>query len=89
MNKVYVNLCMLCLSMMNQVIGEVHNRHVVAVDDSSLVNVDVELLKKVLQPMTLDRGIGDAMVFCFGARMVNHYLPHEGPGTSVSPRNTQ
>jgi hypothetical protein len=79
-NKVYVYLNMLCPSMMNRVVGEVHNKHIVTVDDSSLQNIDIELLKKIAQLVTLGRGIGDATVLCFSARMGNHHLPLGGPG---------
>jgi hypothetical protein len=71
---------MLCPLMVNRVVGEVHSRHIVAIDDSSLLNIDVELLKKMAQPSTLDRGIGDTTVLFFGAQTGNHCLPLGGPG---------
>jgi hypothetical protein len=79
-NKVDVYLNMLCPSMVNRVVGEVHSRHIVALDDSSLVNIHVELLKKMAQPVRLGRGIGNATVVCFDARTGNHCLPLGGPG---------
>jgi hypothetical protein len=66
--------------MMNRVVGEVHSRHIVAVDGNSLLNIDVELLKKIAQLATLGCGIDDTMVLCFSARTGNHRLPLGGPG---------
>jgi hypothetical protein len=80
MNKVYVYFNMLCPLMMNRMVGEIHSRHIVTVDDSSLLNINIELLKKMAQPATLDHGIGNATVLCFDARTGNHSLPLTGPG---------
>jgi hypothetical protein len=80
MNKVYIYLNILCPSMINRVVGEVHSRHIVAVDGNSLLNIDVELLKKIAQLATLGCGIDDTMVLCFSARTGNHRLPLGGLG---------
>jgi hypothetical protein len=66
--------------MVNRVVGGVHNGHIVAVDDSSLVNIDVELLKKMAQLATLYHDIGNATILCFGTQTENHRLPLGGPG---------
>jgi hypothetical protein len=66
-NEMYVDLDMFCSPMMNRVTGEVDDRHIVTVEDNGFVNIDMELLKKVLQPVTLNRGICDTTVFCSAA----------------------
>jgi hypothetical protein len=45
--KVDVYLNMFYLSMVNRVMGELHSGHIVTVDDNGLVNIDMELLKKM------------------------------------------
>jgi hypothetical protein len=80
MNKMYVNLNMFSLSMMNRVTREIHSEHIVTVDDSSLLDVDEELLEKMFQPATLDCGVSDATILYFGARAGNHCLLLGGLG---------
>jgi hypothetical protein len=66
-HKMNIQFNMLCSSMMYRILGEVYCRYVVTIDHRGLVNDDVELLKKIVQPAALRSSIGYCTIFSFGA----------------------
>ena len=67
-NKVYVELNVLCSSMMDRVDGEVHGGDVVAVDECGLVNITKQLLEQLTKPRAFGNGVSHCPLLCLGTR---------------------
>jgi hypothetical protein len=63
-DEVNVQLNMFGPAMVYWILREVHSRDVVTVDDRGLVDMDVELAKKIVKPIALSSCIG----YCSGTR---------------------
>ena len=53
LDKVHIKLDMLCAPMMNGVVRQVDGGHIVAVQESRLVDLDVEFVEKMSKPAAL------------------------------------
>jgi hypothetical protein len=78
-DEMKINLHMLCVLMLNEIGGEVHDANVVTVDESAARWWSLELMQELAQPGGLSHTIGDGMILGFGAR---------DQETRLSPRNT-
>jgi hypothetical protein len=67
-NKVYVQLDVLCATMMNRVGGEVDSGDIVAEDDSGLVNRIGKLREKLTKPSALSNCIGHSTILILSTR---------------------
>jgi hypothetical protein len=76
---VNVQLDVLSSLVMNRIVREINNTDVVAEYDTGLVDVDVQLGKKVPQPATFSSGIGNPSVLSFGRGTGDNGLALRGP----------
>jgi hypothetical protein len=69
LDKVEVDVNMLCALILNGVGGEVDDADIVTVDESALRQWSMELLEELPEPTTFSHAIGHEAILNLGARM--------------------
>jgi len=83
-NKMNINLDVLCATMMDGISSHIYSTNVVIVDNSSLGEGNMKLLKQLTQPTTLSNNMCNCPIFSLERETVVWRL--EDQDTKLSPR---